>query len=269
VLTGEGGDELFGGYRRYVAEQAAGAYQKLPHFLRDGIFPALMGAVPRVRRTKRILRTLPISDPVARYPAWLEVFSPDMRNELLRPLLQAEIGAYDPAWPYARYYHHSLNGGYSLDHLNRLMYVDVKTWLADAYLEKLDKATMAFSIEGRLPFLDHRLVELAFQIPAHYKIRGLSTKRILKEALQGVLPDEVLRKRKHGFAVPNDPWFRGKMGDFVFETLLDSRASARGYFDPSYIERLFRSHRDGKEVFDSQLWLLLNFELWNRAFIDP
>src|ERR1041385_3841021 len=127
VLTGEGGDELFGGYRRYVAEQAAGAYQKLPHFLRDGIFPALMGAVPRVRRTKRILRTLPISDPVARYPGWLEVFSPDMRNELLRPLLQAEIGAYDPAWPYARYYHHSLNGGYSLDHLNRLMYVDVKT----------------------------------------------------------------------------------------------------------------------------------------------
>ena len=155
-----------------------------------------------------------------------------------------------------------------MDHINRLMYVDVKTWLADAYLEKLDKATMAFGLEGRLPLLDYRLVELAAQIPSSYKVRGLTTKRLLRKALKGILPAGVLHKRKHGFAVPTDTWFRGELSAYLFETLLDDRARRRGYFNFPYIENLYRLHRDGEEVYDAQLWLLLNFELWNRVYID-
>ena len=135
-------------------------------------------------------------------------------------------------------------------------------------MEKMDKATMAFGLEGRLPFLDHRLVELAFQIPSKFKIRRTSSKWILKQAVKGLVPIEVLKKPKHGFAVPTDPWFRGELKNFVFQTLMDDRSKRRGYFDHLYIEKLYKLHSEGKEVLDTALWLLLNFELWNRIYID-
>ncbi|MGB2869442.1 MAG: asparagine synthase (glutamine-hydrolyzing) [Bacteroidota bacterium] len=268
VLAGEGGDELFGGYRRYAVDRAATLYQKLPGILTDRFFPAVVGAAPRLRRTKRILKSLPISDPARRYASWLEVFSAEMRDELLNPDILHSVAEYDPTWPYTQYYQGPAEGKGTLDHLNRIMYVDVKTWLADTFMEKVDKATMAVSLEGRLPFLDHRLVELAFQIPGEYKIRGLSGKRILKRAVERLVPPEVLRKPKHGFAVPTDPWFRGELKHFLFDTLMDAQTRKRGYFNQSYVEKLYKLHSDGKEVYDTALWLLLNFELWNRRFID-
>jgi asparagine synthase (glutamine-hydrolysing) len=267
VLAGEGGDELFGGYRRYVADQSARIYQKLPGTLIRRL-PRLVGSIPRVRRLKKILSTLPIPDPALRYASWLEVFTRDMQAELLDQALADDLHGYDPAWQYPFYYHRPLNHGAVPDHLNRIMYVDFKTWLADTYMEKVDKATMAWSLEGRLPLLDHRLVELAYQIPAKYKIRGLSTKVVLKRAVKNLLPPEVLTKPKHGFAVPTDPWFRGPLKKYVFETLLDERTQRRGYFNPAYVEKLYRLHLDGKEVRDTALWFLLNFELWNRRYID-
>jgi len=191
-----------------------------------------------------------------------------MRRGLLLPAIQEVLGDYDPTWQYAHFYNRTGGHRPPLDHLNRMMYVDLKTWLADVYMEKVDKATMAVSLEGRLPILDHRLVELAFQIPSSYKIRGGATKQILKKAVAHLLPPEVLSKPKHGFAVPTDPWFRGALRDFVYETLTDPRTKARGYFDSGYVERLYRLHREGKEVYDTPLWLLLNLELWHRTFID-
>jgi asparagine synthase (glutamine-hydrolysing) len=267
VLAGEGGDELFGGYRRYVADQTAPMYQKLPGILTNHL-PGLVGAIPRVRRIKKILRTLPVLDPAMRYASWLEVFTRDMQAELLDQAILNELHGYDPAWQYPFYYHRQLKHGAVQDHLNRIMYVDFKTWLADTYMEKVDKATMAWSLEGRLPLLDHRLVELAYQIPARYKIKGLSTKVVLKHAVKDLLPPGVLTKPKHGFAVPTDPWFRGPLKTFVFDTLMDERTRRRGYFNPAYVENLYRLHRDGKEVRDTALWFLLNFELWNRRYMD-
>jgi asparagine synthase (glutamine-hydrolysing) len=268
VLAGEGGDELFGGYRRFVADQIAPLYQVLPGILTRRLIPAAAGRVPRLRRLKRILSTLPVRDPAARAAAWLQVFTPSMREELLMPAVREAAGDYDPAWQYSLFYNRERSDRPPLDHLNRLMYVDVKTWLADVYMEKVDKATMAASLEGRLPILDHRLVELAFQIPGRFKIRGRSTKQIFKKAVAGLLPPDVLRKPKHGFAVPTDPWFRGSLKSFVFDTLMDERTRSRGYFNSAYVERLYRLHRDGKEVHDTALWLLLNFELWHRTYLD-
>ncbi len=265
VLSGDGGDELFGGYRRYAVDRFASLYQCLPNVLTKQLIPALAERLPRVRRIKRTLRTLPITDPARRYASWLVVFSRDMQAELLENgLYQAD---YDPAWQYPHYYNR-LNGSTASDHLNRLMYTDVKTLLVDGYMEKADKATMACSLEARLPLLDHRLVELAFQIPGRCKIRGNQMKRVFKRAVADLLPAEVLRKPKHGFAVPTDPWFRGKLKSFTFDVLLDDRARRRGYFNTAFIERLWREHVEGRHVWSAQLWLLLNFELWHRIYLD-
>ena len=268
ALTGDGGDELFGGYRRYMADRVASVYGHLPRVVTGSLVPAAVAAIPRLRRIKRIVRTLPIPDPAVRYGTWLEVFSRDMQRELLDPSVLAPIADYDPAWQYPYFYGRARALPMRQDHLNRILYIDLKTWLPDTFTEKVDKATMAWSLEGRLPFLDHRLVELSFQIPGRMKIRGLQMKRILKRAVGELLPPEVLRKPKHGFAVPTDPWFRGSLKDFVFDTLLSERTRRRGYFNSSYVELLYRHHRDGREVYDTALWFLVNFELWHRRYID-
>jgi asparagine synthase (glutamine-hydrolysing) len=144
----------------------------------------------------------------------------------------------------------------------------VASFLPDGYLEKVDKATMATSLEGRLPFLDHRLVELAFQIPSALKIRGFATKQILKQAVADLIPAEVLRRPKHGFAVPTDPWFRGELSGYAREILLDDRTRRRGWFNVAVVERLWNEHRSGRHAWDTQLWLLLVFELWQRVTLD-
>jgi asparagine synthase (glutamine-hydrolysing) len=267
VLTGDGGDELFGGYRRYAADQAANWYRRLPRAVRSSLVPAVVGGLPRFRRIKRAVATLPISDPALRYASWLVLFTREMRDELLAPAMAGAAGDYDPAWPYPRYYP-ALGPGTAHDHLNRLMYTDLKTWLPDAYMEKVDKATMACSLEARVPLLDPRLVELAFRIPGRFKVRGWSLKRILKRAVRGLIPDEVLTRPKTGFSVPTDPWLRGSLKQWTFEVLLDPRTRARGYFNAEFVERLWREHLEGRHVWDAQLWLLLNFELWHRAYLD-
>jgi asparagine synthase (glutamine-hydrolysing) len=265
VLTGDGGDELFGGYRRYAADQAAPAYQVLPPFLTEGFLPRMVDRLPRMRRLKRAVHSLSVRDPARRYASWLEVFGPDLRDEVLRPEIRESLDGHDPAEPYRRHYRKLDRGA---DHLNRLMYVDVKTWLADTYMEKTDKATMACSLEARLPFLDHRLVELAFQVPAELKVRGWSTKRILKRAVRDLVPDRVVHRRKHGFSVPTDPWFRGDLRRFTFEVLLDDGADRHGYVNRPVVERLWKEHVSGRGVWDEHLWLLLNLELWHRIFLD-
>ena len=267
VLSGDGGDELFGGYCRYAVDRLAPLYQRLPAMLSEKLIPAVTGNLASLRRNKHIFQTLRLADPARRYVAWLTVFTPEMQAELLKADLREAVADHDPARPYHDYYH-ALNGKSSADHLNRLMYVDLKTMLVDCYLEKLDKATMACSLEARVPLLDHRLVELAFQIPGHFKIGGISGKRIFKRAMRNLLPVGVLDKPKHGFAVPLDPWFRGELKDFSFEVLLDRGTRERGYFNTDFIERLWREHVEGRNIWTGHLWGLLNFELWHRVYLD-
>jgi asparagine synthase (glutamine-hydrolysing) len=267
VLSGDGGDELFGGYRRYAVDRFARFYQTLPAALTEKFIPGLTEKLPRLRRTKKALQSLAIADPASRYPSWLAVFSAEMQAELLEGELQRAVAGCNPIKPHCDYYH-ELNGNTASDHLNRLMFVDLKALLVDCYMEKLDKATMACGLEARVPLLDHRLVELAFQIPSRFKIRGCSLKRILKRAVSDLLPASVLRKPKHGFAVPIDPWFRGELKGFVYEVLLDRRTRQRGFFDMKFIERLWREHVDGRHVWTNQLLALVNFELWYRIYME-
>jgi len=149
-----------------------------------------------------------------------------------------------------------------------LFYVDQQTLLPDTFLEKVDKASMAVGLEVRVPFLDHELVEFAATIPAKYKVRGFSTKCILKEAFRSQLPAETLRKRKHGFTPPVKPWFRNKLNGFVKEVLFDPRARSRGLFDYDYIEKLYDWHIKGRGYYHWHLWLLTVFELWCQQFLE-
>jgi asparagine synthase (glutamine-hydrolysing) len=264
TLTGEGGDEIFGGYRRYSIERFASYYQILPTFLRDNFIQKFVGCLPRLRRLKKTLNTLSITNPPIRYGSWLTVFSDEMKWQLFNAQLTAILEGLDAFEVYKRYYQRA--SGKPL--LDKVMYVDQKTWLPDTYLEKVDKASMAVSLETRVPFLDHELVEFTAAIPAKYKIRGFKTKYILKQAMKGILPESTLHKPKHGFAVPTDPWFRGKLKDFVWEVLFDPKTRSRGYFNFNYIKKLYKAHEQGKEVYDKHLWLLLVFELWHRRFLD-
>jgi len=267
VLAGDGGDELFGGYRRYAADRLAAPYQHLPEAVTRHLIPSIADAMPRLRRIKRTVSALQIVDPARRYAAWLTYFTPEMQAELFLPELLGTLAGYDPAEVYSTRYV-ALPDGTANDHLNRLMYIDLKTWLPDTYMEKVDKVTMACSLEGRLPFLDHRLVELAFQIPGRLKIRGRTMKRVFKKAVRDLVPSEVLRKPKHGFSVPIDHWFRDELKAFAFEVLFDERTRRRNMLNMTMIERLWKEHLNGRHVWDTHLWLLLNLELWQRIYLD-
>ena len=264
VMTGDGGDELFGGYRRHVADQFASAYQRLPRPLIEGAVPAALARLPRLGRTKQIASTLPIVDPVARSVAWLEVLTPELRAELLQP--GAAAGAvHHPTQVFAERAAAWNGAGGSL---SRQLYVELKEWLPGTVFDRTARATTAHRLETRMPLFDHRIVAFAFRTPDQLKIRALATQRLLRRALHDVVPAHTLRKRKRGFTTPVDPWFRGPLAPFVREILLDERTRWRGYFDSHVVERLWNEHASGRRIWDRALWLLMTFELWHRAHVD-
>ena len=264
VLTGDGGDELFGGYRRHVAEQFAPAYQRLPRVIGEEFVPAVLARLPRLGRTRQIAAVLPIADPGRRAAAWLTVLTPEQRAELLAPSLRDVVRAYDPADALAALYGTPAGGA----RLGHQLYAELKEWLPGTLFEKTDRPTMAAGVEARMPLFDHRIVELAFRIPDRHNVRGRTTKRVLREAVRGLAPERARRSRKHGFTIPTDPWLRGPVASYARDVLFDERARRRGYFDARVVEQLFEEHRSGRRIWDRALWMLLNFELWHRVYLD-
>jgi asparagine synthase (glutamine-hydrolysing) len=151
--------------------------------------------------------------------------------------------------------------------LNRLLYADTKTYLHEL-LMKQDQMSMAASIESRVPFLDHPLVEFAAALPLRMKLRGMSTKYILRQAMKGLLPPEILSRKKMGFPVPVGAWFAGAFRHVVDEFVLSPRAAARGLFDMNAVSRMADAHVRGDEKHDQRLWALVNLEIWQRIFLD-
>ncbi len=262
VLTGEGGDEVFGGYRRYVIENNKKKLALLGFIFKNRFFNRRVNSSSGLRRIKKLANSLAIGDDLSRYVNWLTFFSKDMQNQLFKN--SDFIGKEDALKSYKQYFSQCGSG----DWLGKIMYLDQKILLPDAYLEKVDKMSMAFGLETRAPILDHKLVEFANSIPSKYKIKGFNTKYIFKEAMKDMLPASILKKKKHGFAVPTNSWFRGKLKDYLFEIIFDAKTKSRGYFNYSYIEKLYKLYQNGNQPLDSQFWLLLNFELWHRQFVD-
>ncbi|MGH9775348.1 MAG: asparagine synthase (glutamine-hydrolyzing) [Candidatus Acidiferrales bacterium] len=265
ALSGDGADEVFGGYRRYCAQVASLGFQKLPAFLRNAALEKLIPRQPRFRRLQKIFETMPIADDAMRYGTWLACFTEEEKAELFDPDFAALLQEHDVYWSHRLHY----NRFPKWDTVNRILYTDLKTWLPDTYLEKLDKAAMACSLEGRVPFLDHRLVEYLFRLPGRWKVRGRSTKLLLKKSLEGTLPRALLHKPKHGFTVPLDEWFRGRLKGFLRDVLFDASPHAHAFLNRKRLDEMFEQHMSGERNYGTQLWTVLNFDLWYWQFMRP
>jgi asparagine synthase (glutamine-hydrolysing) len=261
VLAGEGGDELFAGYPKYAADRLAGLVSALPHEMTRAIARWLPY---RQRRAKLALETLSIRDEAERSVTWFASFSREEREALFAPEFLREVDVAHPARIFEQY----LEKVRDRSPLKRMLYADLKVWLPDNLLLRGDQMTMAASIEERVPFLDHKLVELAARIPSRMLTRGFKTKVLLRQALRPYLPPETLRRRKVGFTVPIGPWFRKSLKSLVADLVLSPEAQARGYFNREAMERFVREHFDGLRDRQKQLWALVNFELWCRSKVD-
>jgi asparagine synthase (glutamine-hydrolysing) len=257
VLAGEGGDELFAGYPKYAADRLAGVVSALP----QDVIRHLTAWLPyRQRRAKLALETLSIRNEAERSATWFASFSREERENLFSPEFLAQVDLAHPV----RVFEHYLEKASDRSPLKRMLYADLKIWLPDNLLLRGDQMTMAASVEERVPFLDHRLVELAARIPGRMLARGFRTKLLMRQALRKYLPAEILRRRKVGFTVPVGPWFRKQLKSLVADLVLSPEARARGYFSASGMERFVREHFDGVRDRQKQLWTLVNFELWCR-----
>jgi asparagine synthase (glutamine-hydrolysing) len=256
VLTGEGGDELFAGYPKYRRDPLARHYRRIPRFLRDGVLHRGLEAIPLPLRRLRVLeRSLSLDDPSLRWPSWFAGFAGRERRWILHPDLFG--GLADPAarGPVRRW----TNGDSGRDDLTRMLYLDVKTWLADDLLMK----------KARVPFLDHRVVEFAFSLPSGWKLSDGQAKRILRESLGQRLPPEILRRRKAGFPLPLGRWFREDLAGTLRETLLSDRLARRRILEPAAVRRVVEDHLAGRRDHHREIWTLLGLELWYRTFLDP
>jgi asparagine synthase (glutamine-hydrolysing) len=270
ALNGDGGDESFAGYTRYVANALAGRLDRIPLPLRRGVASVggrlkESGEVGSVRnKFRRLAGTLALDAP-GRYERYMSWFDPVQRHELYTPAFSAEIAGAEPAGDVIAAVWEAASGGAAVD---VMLEVDVSTYLVDDLIAKIDIATMAHALEARSPFLDHQLMELAASIPADLKVRGGEKKWILRQAMRGWLPDEILDRPKQGFSVPLSSWLRGDLRDWSREILLDRETVDRGYFDPVAVRRLLDGHDTGTEKDAQRIWALLMHELWHREFID-
>jgi asparagine synthase (glutamine-hydrolysing) len=265
VLTGEGADELFCGYNRYRVtawnQRLGHAYSRLvPRFARHKISRTIDGLPWSARRYLSRTFLALSNDPRSAFFENFSVFSERYRNALLagRPMLQAR----DPFAELLRHYEGGSGGS-----LDRMTHTDLQTYLVEL-LMKQDQMSMAASVESRVPFLDHELVEFVIGLPASSKLRGWQTKVILREALRDLIPAEILTRKKMGFPVPVGTWFREQYGAITDEFVLGSRTTARTLFEPQAVRRLAEDHRAGRAQHGSRLWALINLEIWQRIFID-
>ena len=268
VLNGDGGDESFGGYSRYVANAVGGRLERIPPLIRRGLTAisrrvSEAGDVASVaNKARRLASTLALERP-ARYTWYMSWFTIDQREALYTPGFARTAGSSGEdliasVW--------AETSGASV--VDKMLEVDVATYLADFLMPKTDIATMAHGLEARSPLLDHELMELAAAIPASLKIRGNQKKWILREALRGWVPDAVLDRPKHGFTVPLSAWLRNDLRSWSRDVLLDRTTLARGYFEQEPVRRLLDRHDAGSDVDANRIWALLMLELWHREFID-
>jgi len=270
ALSGDGGDEIFGGYGNYKADKLTHWYRKLPAPVRDQFLPLLVKRLSenrsrssRVDQIKKLLATAALP-PEQGHVFWLSVFNEDLKKEVYRSekLRQIDIDSLD------LYLHYFDQFPKNLDYLNRCIFVDMKTVLPDDYLTKVDRMSMAHSLEVRVPLLDNRLLEFAAGISSDLKLRGLTTKYLFKKAMRSRLPHEVLYCRKKGFSMPLARWFRHDFNQLISEYLAEDVLKRRGYFDFKAVNRVADAHLKGKEDNSKFLWVLVCLEIWHRRYMD-
>jgi len=254
VLSGEGSDELFAGYPKYRAARAVQALDHVPAASRRSLLDRTERALPaRLSRLGIALRAASATDDAERMRGWFAPFTESERDQLL-------------ARPPSRPIHNSYQLGRG-DIIRRMLYADAHVWLSDNLLERGDRMSMAASLELRPPFLDARLVDLAFTLPSGVKVRRGVTKWVIKEVARRHLPSEVVDRAKVGFRVPLDAWFRGGLRDMAWDMLTGPSSFVGGVFDRTAVAALLAAHDSGQRDEQSRLWTLLSLEVWHRGLL--
>jgi asparagine synthase (glutamine-hydrolysing) len=263
VLSGDGGDELFGGYDRYLPHRRVASFDSLAGSAGRAVAGLTWPLLPHGRTGKNFLRHV-AQRAGGRYLDSIRLFQPDELTALLSAAVGESIDV-DAAGTLAAARFEQWR---ALPWPSQMMHFDLDTYLPEDILTKVDRMSMAHSIESRVPLLDHNVVAFAASLPHDMKIRHSERKRVLKLAAASILPAEVLGRRKQGFGVPVGEWFRGPLKDFLADALQSARARQRGYFRPRFVDRLMAEHMSGRRDHTARLWALLMFELWHRRYLD-
>lgn len=259
VLSGEGSDEVFGGYPIYKFMQVVENYKKLPNFIRSITNPLLSKLGHKFEKYVELSKT-----PLEQTYAGVSFYETKQKEKLYSKAFKPFAKQHDIFSTLSPYYEKVKN----CDAQSKMQYVDVKTWLVDDLLIKADRMSMAASLELRVPFLDHRFLDFAGTMPSKYRNKSYESKYIIKKAMEPYLDKEILYRKKQGFPTPLAIMFQGELKEFV-ENIIDSdQAHERGYFDPSEVRKIIHEHASGKRDHHKILWQLLVLELWHREFID-
>ena len=266
ILSGVGGDELFGGYNRYLGDHYVEQYHRLPAWVRNAVVAPLVHVMPsdrhgRLSSISRYARMLIASSglPLAqRYRSYVQVFGLESLERLIKRGRAGKVDSFDDAFALAT----------SGDTLNRLMRVDLMTQMPNDLLMLTDKMTMAASIECRVPLLNHELVELCAQIPAHLRIEKGKLKSLMKRALEGVLPATILARKKRGFGAPIGAWLKRDLRSMLHRLLSRRAVESRGLFSWAVIEETIALHMANREDHTDHLMALLNLEIWAQIYLD-
>src|SRR6185369_8571785 len=264
VLSGDGGDELFAGYTRYVVDKKRQGFALLPKPLRENVMRPLSQRLPHATWGRNYLHNISL-DPIARYLDSVSIFTSLNRRSLYTSDFSRQLGP----GGYAGNLFRELADQVKTDEpLDRLLYVDSKTYLPGDILTKVDRMSMAVSLEARAPLLDHKLIDFVTGVPASLKLAGFQTKHLLKEAVKDLIPAEILHRPKKGFGVPIQEWINQQLRSRIRDTLRDARTRQRGYINSNYLDILLDEHERGRRDHSMGLWSLLMLELWHRRFLD-
>ena len=264
VLSGDGGDELFAGYDRYVTDRKRSGFARLPRTLRHGMMMPLSRRLPHGAWGRNFIHNIAL-DPLDRYIDSVSVFTSLNKASLCTGNFLAQLPGQGRAADCLRDSAAQAKTGELLD---QILYIDSKMYLPGDILTKVDRMSMAVSLEVRSPLLDHKLIEFVATIPASMKLRGLESKHILKRAVREIVPAEILNRSKQGFGLPIGAWINHQLRERMRDTLTDLRARQRGYVRPEYVSKLLDEHERGRRDHSTQLWSLLMLELWHRTFVD-
>lgn len=269
VLSGDGGDELFAGYDTYVADWMYRKYRMLPSFLRHGLVQPFARLLPPTEKKKGPINKIKRFVEGTQYPEDLQhvrwmIFLAEREKQQLYGEALHDIDIRRGAHDFIRGHFQNAD---SRDYINRQLYVDIKTYLCDDIMVKVDRMSMAASLEARAPFLDYRVVEYAATIPSALKLQGQQTKWILKEAMKGLLPPPIVKRGKEGFSIPIKNWLKEELRPMMLDVLSPARLKRDGFFNAEYVQRLVDEHLAGAENHSHRLWALTVFGIWREQYL--
>ncbi len=264
ALSGDGGDELFAGYTRYALDRKRSGFARLPRVFRQGVMQPLGRNLPQGAWGRNFLHNVAL-DPLDRYIEDVSVFTRLNKSSLYTNDFRQQLGTCEAAHRFRAFASHSR----AHDPIDPLLYLDSKTYLPGDILTKVDRMSMAVSLEARVPLLDHKLIEfVCTRIPASMKMKGLKTKHIFKRAVRDLVPAEILNRPKQGFGIPINQWINQQLRERVRGTLTEPRTMQRGFIEPRHANLLLDEHERGRRDHATELWTLFMLELWQRKFVD-